>query len=108
MKNFTCVSVEAVKDKINTNETVIVDVRDAIAYEQSHLPGARHLTNENFSDFLQHIPKNSPVIIYCYHGFSSQAAAKYLVEQGYDNVASMTGGFAAWQQHYPEALESNK
>ncbi|MCV6069119.1 sulfurtransferase, partial [Escherichia coli] len=33
-----------------------------------------------------------------YHGISSQGAAQYLVNQGFEQVYSVDGGFEAWQR----------
>ena len=46
-----------------------------------------------------------PIIIVCYHGMSSQGAANYLAEQGFDDVYSMDGGFTQWQTELPELVE---
>lgn len=109
MKNFTCISVKEVNDKLSNNENIVVlDIRDPASYQQSHLPTAKHLSNDNLVDVLNQTPKTSNLIVYCYHGVSSQAAAKYLMEQGYEHVFSMDGGFTAWQQQYPQDIEASK
>jgi rhodanese-related sulfurtransferase len=36
------------------------------------------------------------IILYCRSGNVSQSAARFLVEQGYTNVADLRGGYAAW------------
>lgn len=42
----------------------------------------------------------TPVIVYCYNGNSSLGATAYFIENGFKNVASMSGGFEAWRQVY--------
>ena len=39
-----------------------------------------------------------PILVMCYHGISSQGAAQYLVNQGFEQVYSVDGGFEAWQR----------
>jgi rhodanese-related sulfurtransferase len=39
-----------------------------------------------------------PVILYCGGGSRSALAADNLQKMGYKNVASMAGGFKAWQE----------
>lgn len=41
---------------------------------------------------------DSPLVVVCYHGISSQNAAQYLHEQGFDDVYSLDGGFQAWRE----------
>jgi thiosulfate sulfurtransferase len=39
-----------------------------------------------------------PILVMCYHGISSQGAAQYLVNQGFEEVYSVDGGFEAWHR----------
>lgn len=41
-------------------------------------------------------------MVMCYHGNSSKGAAQYLLQQGYDVVYSIDGGFEAWQRQFPQ------
>ena len=40
------------------------------------------------------------------HGNSSQPAAQFLYEKGFEQVYSLDGGFEAWQALFPETLSS--
>jgi thiosulfate sulfurtransferase len=86
-------------------KTSFIDVRDIAAYQQGHLPGAQHLSKDNLVSFLQQTDKSRPVIVYCYHGISSQSVAKFLLEEDFVEVYSMIGGFAAWINCYPADQE---
>lgn len=39
------------------------------------------------------------MIIYCYHGHSSEHLAEMFADFGFKNVFSLQGGFELWQQH---------
>ena len=54
----------------------------------------------NVQEFLQNTDKEQAVVVYCYHGNSSLGATAFLIENGFKNVASMSGGFEAWRQVY--------
>ncbi|MGL4473575.1 MAG: thiosulfate sulfurtransferase GlpE [Shewanella sp.] len=75
----------------------IVDIRDSASFEQAHIPAAVNLTNDNLVDYIQQADLDAPLVVVCYHGMSSQNAANYLSEQGFDEVYSLDGGFSAWQ-----------
>ena len=45
-----------------------------------------------------------PIVVVCYHGVSSQGAANYLIEQGFEDVYSMDGGFTQWALELPESV----
>ncbi len=96
--NFKQISVQDAKEKISQQGTILIDIRDPDSYQASHINEAFHLTNENIQEFIQNADLGKPVIVYCYHGNSSQSAAQFLSEQGFEEVYSMMGGFAAWQQ----------
>jgi thiosulfate sulfurtransferase len=88
-------------EMISNTNVVTVDNRDEQSYENGHIKGAFHLTNETLADFFSTVSKQSSVIVCCYHGNSSQQVAEYLNQQGYDEVYSLDGGFEHWRLHYP-------
>jgi thiosulfate sulfurtransferase len=75
-----------------------VDVRDTMSYESAHIPGALHLTDANVGAFTAASDKAKPIVIYCYHGHSSLGGAAYLMEQGFERVYSLAGGFESWRR----------
>ncbi|MBV7316114.1 thiosulfate sulfurtransferase GlpE [Shewanella sp. NIFS-20-20] len=75
----------------------IVDIRDAASFEQGHIPSSFNLSNDNLVDYIQQADLDAPLVVVCYHGISSQNAANYLSEQGFDHVYSLDGGFTSWQ-----------
>jgi thiosulfate sulfurtransferase len=81
------------------------DIRDERSFALGHIPGSVHLTNSNLAQFLAGLDDTTEVVVVCYHGNSSQGAAQYLAQQGLDPVSSLDGGFTAWGQQFPEAVE---
>jgi thiosulfate sulfurtransferase len=92
---------------LDERSSLFVDIRDPRSYLQGHIPGAIHLNDGNVQGFLQNTAKNQPVIVYCYHGNSSLGATAFLIENGFTNVASMSGGFEAWRSVYETSSESS-
>lgn len=74
----------------------IVDIRDAVSFETGHIEASTNLNNENIGNFIAAADMDSPLVVVCYHGISSQNAAQYLIEQGFDDVYSLDGGYSAW------------
>ncbi|OKY26651.1 thiosulfate sulfurtransferase [Thalassotalea sp. PP2-459] len=85
---------------------VVVDIRDPASFQSGRIPGALHLTNDNISDFVREADLDAPLVVCCYHGHSSQQAAQFLASQDFTDVYSLDGGFVAWQQSYPETVET--
>ncbi len=101
MEQFECINVEQAHQKLVNTNAVLVDIRDPQSYALGHAPGAWHLTNDTLVSFMQTNDFDIPVMVMCYHGNSSKGAAQYLLEQGYDKVYSVDGGFDAWHRHFP-------
>ena len=100
------IEISQAKNKLDQKECVFVDVRDPTSYQEAHVPGAVHLHDGNVQEFTDSADKDREVIVYCYHGNSSLGAVAYFLENGFKNVASMSGGFEAWRQvHEHEAGE---
>ena len=97
MKSFQRISVAQTKHMLAGGDIALVDIRDALSYKQGHIDGALLLDNDSISQFIDATSKTQPVVVYCYHGNSSQNAAQYLVEQGFEEVYSMDGGYEGWR-----------
>lgn len=79
----------------------VADVRDLETYLGAHIPGAVHLSMDRLRGFCEATDKSTPILLYCYHGVSSQAVAQHLIDQGFSEVYSLKGGFETWRSHYP-------
>jgi thiosulfate sulfurtransferase len=97
------ISAEKAKQLLASGAT-FVDVRDPASYEAAHIPGAIPLNDNNVEKFVSQSEKNKPVVVYCYHGHTSLGGAAYLMDQGFTEVYSLTGGFEGWRQ--TEKIES--
>lgn len=74
----------------------LVDVRGANEYEIVHIEGARLLPLDEFSELLDQLDPDAPVVCYCKSGARSATAARLLIERGFRDVASLDGGILAW------------
>lgn len=101
METFLPIDVISAYKFINERNAVLVDIRDPQSFAQSHPAEAFHLTNDSMGRFMSLHPFEQPVLVLCYRGISSQGAAQYLINQGYDEVYSVEGGFEAWKQQLP-------
>ncbi len=95
MEQFECINVEEAHQKLHQQTAVLVDIRDPQSYAMGHTPGAFHLTNDTLGAFMRDNDFDTAVMVMCYHGNSSKGAAQYLLQQGFDKVYSVDGGFDA-------------
>jgi len=101
MTTFKHININETQILLAQSKAVIVDIRDAASFNLSHIEGATLISNENVQDFIREADLDEKLIVYCYHGNSSQGAAQFFTEQGFDEVYSMDGGFEAWRQQHP-------
>jgi rhodanese-related sulfurtransferase len=80
---------------------LVLDIRDAQSYRQAHMPGALSASGVNLSEIIQGTARATPILVYCYHGISSQDFAQILSDFGHAPVYSLDGGFEAWAAHAP-------
>jgi thiosulfate sulfurtransferase len=92
------IHIHDAKQKLDQKACLFVDIRDPGSYRAAHIPGAVHLHDGNIQEFLRNTAKEQAVVVYCYHGNSSLGATAFLIENGFKDVASMSGGFEAWRQ----------
>lgn len=104
MEQFVTLSVEQAYQKLQQTSAVLLDIRDGQSYISGHVPGSFHLTNESLSGFLQCHDVATPLMVMCYHGNSSRGMAQYLMQQGFETVYSIDGGFEAWLRYYPQQV----
>jgi sulfur-carrier protein adenylyltransferase/sulfurtransferase len=78
----------------------LIDVRDQNEWDAAgHLAGAVLLPRAQVAAEIEALvpDRDARVILYCATGKRSARAAVTLQELGYTNVASLAGGYAAWQ-----------
>ena len=100
------VSVVDLPYLLDDEDTLLVDVRETIERElDGQIPGSVHVSR-GLLEF--HADPESPfydaalspekrVIAYCGTGDRSALAANTLLDMGYQDVASLAGGYAAWR-----------
>ena len=96
---YTQISQKAAKEMMDTQDVIILDVRELDEYNAGHIVGAVLLpvgtiTEESASTVIP--KKDSVVLVYCRSGNRSKTASAALVELGYTNVYEF-GGFNTWE-----------
>ncbi|WP_192035214.1 thiosulfate sulfurtransferase GlpE [Halomonas sp. YLGW01] len=99
---FEHLDIPTLKTWLDAGESLaLVDIRDPMSFAQGHIPASRHLDNASVGALLDETSKDTPLVVVCYHGHSSQQAAAWLAGQGYARVYSLDGGFTDWAARHP-------
>jgi molybdopterin/thiamine biosynthesis adenylyltransferase/rhodanese-related sulfurtransferase len=97
------------RDRIESGEPVVVDVREQDEWDEGHIPGAVHVPRGHLESRIERLAPDTarPVVVYCSAGNRSAFAAKTLTELGYEDVVSLAGGFTDWKRNgFPVQLQA--
>lgn len=75
---------------------MILDVRDARAFRNGHLPMAENTPVSNAAALVSRIPDDGLVVLICDDGLLSREVARLLDFCGFRQVASLDGGLRHW------------
>lgn len=106
MEQIITIDVKTAAEKLKRGQAILVDIRDNQSYNAAHVIDSMRLTDQNLVQFLQQHDYDTPIMVLCYHGISSRSAAQYLLNQGFEEIYSVDGGFESWIRSYPEQIES--
>lgn len=95
----------------DSNNFIILDVREQGEYEEGHL-FLSHLLDyrmtEIFKEEIKKLDKNKTYLVYCRTDNRSRKAAKLMQDVGIKNIYVMLGGFTKWQkENRPFEKKSN-
>jgi phage shock protein E len=78
---------------------LVIDVRDAEAHAQSHIPGSINVERDSLAQAIASLAPDpsTPIVCYCNGGSRGPLAALALQELGYTDVGAVAGGLRAYQ-----------
>ncbi len=93
--------------KLSTQGTLLLDVREQDEYDEIHAPNATLIPLGQLSSRLAEIAdyKDKPVVVVCRSGKRSLKAATMLQEIGFSHVSSVNGGMIAWDNAGLEVIK---
>lgn len=81
---------------LDDGDVAVLDVRDAHAYRQGHIPGVESLPLNDVDDSVLERDWPSEVVVVDYNGEVAPSAASKLDERLDSRVTSLAGGMTAW------------
>jgi rhodanese-related sulfurtransferase len=86
--------------QLQSQGATLIDVREADEFAKEHATGALHLGRGTIELKIEGaVPDaKTPIVCYCGGGSRSALVADNLRQMGYENVASLAGGFKAWRE----------
>ena len=96
--SYQQITQDVAKEMMDTQEVLILDVREQHEYDSGHIPGAVLLPvgtiiKDTAADMIDDL--DTVVLVYCRSGNRSKTASQALVDLGYTNVYEF-GGINDW------------
>lgn len=104
--NLVGMAVENIRQKLikpyfgtDFSNMFVLDVRPPQNYEAEHIKGAVNIPAAQIRARLNELPKDKPILVHCFKGYTSYVICRILMANGFNNVYSYAGG---WQQYKAE------
>lgn len=78
----------------------VIDVRPPEVYNAAHIENAINIPAGKIRERLNDIPKDKPIMIHCFKGYTSYVVCRILAQHGFKEIYSYAGG---WSQYVIES-----
>lgn len=95
-----------VKTQETLNGTVYLDVRTKDEFELGSIPGAVNIPIDDLRENLHLLNKSDTIVAFCAVGLRGYLAARILMQNGFENVFNLNGGYKTWE--YAIKKQSNE
>ncbi len=85
--------IEMLKQKDN----ILLDVRTKKEYEARNIHGSINIPIHELRERIHELSKDKPIFTYCEVGYRSYLASRVLMQTGFENVHSLTGGYKIFE-----------
>ena len=86
---------KTLEEFMNDNqEKLMIDLRARADFEKETYPGALHIYHKEFYKYIDILPKNKRIYVFCYTGVTGDEIAEDLSLKGYD-IYSIEEGYRA-------------
>ena len=75
---------------------LVLDVRESWEREAARLPGTLDIPMMEIPQRLTELPRDRDIVVMCHGGVRSLKVAHFLQQNGFSQVANLTGGIHAW------------
>ena len=95
--NLTEIQPAALKELLASPQPpLVLDVREPWELAKARLPGTLDIPMNQIPQRLAELPRDRPIVVMCHGGGRSTKVAHFLLQNGFSQVANLTGGIHAW------------
>lgn len=88
------------------SNTFLLDVREPSEYVEGHIPNAVNIPLNQIRSRLGEIPKDKEIIANCRVGLRSYIGVRMLMQNGFDNVRNLSGGYITYSEAEKDIKEN--
>jgi len=93
------ISVQDLKARRERGEQpLVIDVREGWELQLASIPDVVHVPMNDLPGRLSQFSRDAETIVMCHAGGRSLRVAHFLSNQGFTNVANLSGGISAWSE----------
>ena len=79
-------------------DALLIDVRSEEEYKKETIAGSVNIFTPQLREKASTLPKDKKIILFCNTGFQSYVASRILIQRGFNNVYSLTGGIVLYNE----------
>jgi rhodanese-related sulfurtransferase len=83
-------------DKIEAGD-LLIDVRRNDEFDLGKIGNAINIPVDELRERMHEIPKDKNIFIYCEAGLRGYLAQRVLMQNGYNKVQNLSGGYHLWE-----------
>ena len=87
---------------------IILDVRSKREHEARRIDGSLNIPINEIRTRLMELSKDKPIVVYCEVGYRSYLASRILMQNGFNEVYELTGGFKLFETAYAKIEDFGK
>ncbi len=83
-------------DNLNEEEYTIVDVREEEERDLGFIPNSINISVDDLRENLHRLDKKKTIVLYCATGIRAYVATRILLQNGFEKVKNLLGGFTTY------------
>ncbi len=87
--------------------TALIDVRTPLEYSMGTIPGAINIPIDDLRSRMQELPRDKKLILFCQVGLRGYLAYRILVQNGFEKLANLSGGYKTYKAATQEQSNRN-
>jgi len=76
---------------------LLLDVRTEREWREKRIAASTNIPLTRLAQRMGELPRERPIVVHCASGYRAAIAASLLLAAGFDQVADLVGGLAAWE-----------